>query len=328
MSARVLTVILNYRTATMTLRAARAARAAMDGIAGEIVIVDNDSGDGSEKLLRDGTQGWPGTRVLQSGRNGGFGAGNNVGMRAGLSDGTRPDFIYLLNSDAFPDRDAIGRLRDHLAAHPDCGFVGSYIQGEDGADHVTAFQFHSAWSEFETAAHTGFVSRLLRKHIVPLGVPQTPTRVDWCAGASVMFRQATLDQVGLFDERFFLYFEETDLCHRIADAGWHGVFLPDSRVVHVGGASTGVTQNARKPAYWFDSRWLYFTKRGGRGYAVGTTIAYLAGSVIWNARRVIERKEDRIAPYFLRDLSAHCLRNLMPRATASRDSKRARKAAR
>jgi len=328
MSTRVLTVILNYRTADMTLRAAQAAQTAMADVPGEIVIVDNDSGDGSEDMLRAGILGWDRTRLIQSGHNGGFGAGNNVGIRAGLSDGTAPDFIYLLNSDAFQEPDAIATLRDYLVANPDCGFVGSRIAGEDGGDHVTAFRFHSARSEFETAAHTGIISKLLRNHIVPMGVPDAPTRVDWCAGASVMFRQATLDQIGLFDEDFFLYFEETDLCHRIADAGWHGMYLPQSRVVHVGGASTGVTQNARKPAYWFDSRWLYFTKRGGRGYAALTTLAYLAGAAIWTLRRVVERKEDRIAPYFLRDLLAHSWRNLMPGATASRGSKGARKAAR
>lgn len=328
MNGQVLTVILNYRTPEMTLRAAQAARLAMAGLAGEIVIVDNDSGDGSEAILRQGTQGWPKTRVLQSGRNGGYGSGNNVGIRAGLEDGSRPEFVYLLNSDAFPEPDAISSLRNYLVANPDCGFVGSRIKGEDGADHVTAFRFHTIWSEFESAAHTGPISRVLRKHIVPIGVPETPKQVDWCAGASVMFRQNVLDRVGLFDESFFLYFEETDLCHRIADAGWHGMFLPDSRVVHVGGASTGVTELARRPDYWFDSRMLYFTKRGGRGYALLASFAYLAGAAIWTLRRLIERKDDRIAPHFLRDLMRHSVRNLMPGATASRVSKGANEAAR
>lgn len=328
MTPCILTVILNYRTAEMTLRAAEAARAAMAGLPGEIVIVDNDSDDGSEALLRAGTKGWPQTRVIQSGHNGGYGAGNNLGIRAGMADGSRPDFVYLLNSDAFPDPDALRVLRDYLIIHPDCGFAGSHIRGEDGADHVTAFRFHSALSEFESAANTGPISRLLRKHIVPMGVPDTPARVDWCAGASVMFRRSVLDKVGLFDEQFFLYFEETDLCHRIADAGWHGMFLPASRVVHIAGASTGVTEKARKPPYWFDSRLLYFAKRGGLSYAALTTLAYLAGASIWTVRRVVERKEDRLAPYFLRDLSVHMVQNLMSGATASRGGKRAREAAR
>ena len=114
MSATVLTVILNYRTAEMTERAAHAALAAMQGVEGAIVIVDNDSQDGSCERLSAAMKEQARVRVIQSGRNGGFGAGNNVGIRAGLADGARPDFVYLLNSDAFPEPDAIARLRDYL----------------------------------------------------------------------------------------------------------------------------------------------------------------------------------------------------------------------
>ena len=125
MTARptVLTIILNYKTAEMTLKSAAAARAAMEGIAGAITIVDNDSQDGSFETLsahvRD--QGWDADdrmQVLQSDRNGGFGAGNNVGIRAGLPGGARPDYVYILNSDAFPATDAIRALLDHLKPPP------------------------------------------------------------------------------------------------------------------------------------------------------------------------------------------------------------------
>ncbi len=138
-----LTVILNWRTAEMTLRATEAALTAMEGIAGEITIVDNDSGDGSyEELSRAVAQrGWTRVRVLQSGRNGGFGAGNNVGIRAGLSHGGRPDLVYILNSDAFPAPDAIPALDRSSGAHPEAGFAGSYIHGTDGHPHLTSFRF-------------------------------------------------------------------------------------------------------------------------------------------------------------------------------------------
>ncbi len=317
MTARVLTVILNYKTPEMTLRAAAAARTAMAEIDGEIVIVDNASDDGSDAALRAGTAGWPSCRVVQTGHNGGYGAGNNVGIRAGLSDGTAPDFVYLLNSDAFPDPDAIVQLRDHLLAHPDCGFVGSQLRGPDGDTHVTAFRFPSVLSEFEGAARTGAITRLLRRHVVPMGVPDGATRIDWTAGASLMLRRAALDRVGLFDERFFLYFEETDLCHRIAAAGYTGTYLPASRVVHVGSASTGMKTHARTPRFWFDSRALYFTKRGGRAYAAAATLAHLAGAGVWKLRRLVERKEERIAPYFLRDLVTCTLQSLRGRAIGS-----------
>ena len=102
-----LTIILNWRSAEMTLRATAAALVAMQGIAGEITIVDNASGDGSFETMTAAVadRGWTRVRVLQAGRNGGFGAGNNFGIRAGLADGSRPDLIYILNSDAFPAPD-------------------------------------------------------------------------------------------------------------------------------------------------------------------------------------------------------------------------------
>ena len=317
MSATVLTVILNYRTAEMTLRAAETAVTAMEGIAGAITIVDNDSQDGSYERLVAATQGWPRVRVIQSGRNGGFGAGNNVAIRAGLPDGSRPDFVYLLNSDAFPEPDAIAQLRDFALANPDCGFVGSHVRGEDDVAHVTAFRFPSVWSEFEGAAHTGMISRLLKRHVVPMGVPDQPTEIDWCAGASVLFSMRALDHVGLFDEAFFLYFEETDLCHRIKDAGFRGVYLPAARVRHIGSVSTGMKTWTRQPRYWFDSRAHYFRKRGGAVYLASATLAHLSGAGIWKLRRLLERKEERITPYFLRDLVSETWRNLMPGATAT-----------
>lgn len=323
MSAKVLTVILNYRTPDMTLRAAEAALAAMEGIAGAITIVDNDSQDGSFERLSAAAQAWPRVRVLQAGHNGGFGAGNNVGIRAGLPDGTRPDYVYLLNSDAFPEPGAIQCLRDYLLEHPDCGFVGSHVRGEDDVAHVTAFRFPSIWSEFETAAHTGAITRVLARHVVPMGVPDTATEIDWCAGASVMFPSRVLAEVGLFDERFFLYFEETDLCFRIRGAGYRGVYLPQARVVHIGSVSTGFKTWTRMPGYWFASRSHYFRKRGGRAYLALVTLFWLAGAVIWKLRRWIERKDERIAPYFLRDLLRHTIRDLMPGAMATQEQARA-----
>jgi N-acetylglucosaminyl-diphospho-decaprenol L-rhamnosyltransferase len=222
-----------------------------------------------------------------------------------------------LNSDAFPEPDAIARLRDYLLENPDCGFVGSHVRGEDDVAHVTAFRFPSVWSEFEGSAHTGIVTRLLKRHVVPMGVPDQTTEIDWCAGASVMFPMRVLDRVGLFDEAFFLYFEETDLCHRIKDAGWRGVYLPEARVVHIGSVSTGMKEWKRQPRYWFDSRSHYFRKRGGAVYLTLVTLAHLFGAGVWKLRRLLERKEERIAPYFLRDLVSETWRNLMPGATAT-----------
>ncbi|MBS0123391.1 glycosyltransferase family 2 protein [Thetidibacter halocola] len=309
--ARILVVLLNWRTADMTLRAAQAARKAMRGLDAELVIVDNDSCDGSEESLRKATADWPETRVIQSGHNGGFGAGNNVGIRAGMSNGTRPDYLYILNSDAFPAPDAIRHLAEHLDANPETGFAGSYIHGEAGEPHMTAFRFPSAWSELEGAARFGPISRLLRQKAVPLGLPEATCRVDWLAGASMMMRQSVLDEIGLFDEGFFLYFEETDLCLRASRAGHQTHYVRDSVVMHIGSVSTGMGRWPRIPGFWLDSRWRYFAGNHGRPYAALATLAHVTGGLLWRLRRVVQRKPRLDPPHFLRDLILHDLKALV-----------------
>ena len=322
---RILTVVLNYKTADMTLQAARAAAAAMQGLKGEITIVDNDSGDGSFETLRKAIAGadWAHdvpVRVIQAGRNGGFGAGNNVGIRAGLSDGTAPDYVFILNSDAFPRVDAIRRLKDYLETHPAVGFAGSYIEGDDGHPHVSAFRFPGILSEIENAARTGPISRLLHNHTIHLGVPDETRRVDWLAGAAMMMRQSVLDEIGLFDETFFLYFEETDLSLRARRAGYETHYVRDSHVVHIGGVSTGMKVWKRLPGYWLDSRWHYYTKNHGRAYAVAATAARTLGWSVWQLRRRLQRRPDTDPAHYMRDLLGHHLRALfrpLPRPKVS-----------
>jgi N-acetylglucosaminyl-diphospho-decaprenol L-rhamnosyltransferase len=315
----VLTVILNYRTPAMTIEAVEAAVREMQGIAGEIVVVDNDSRDGSLEAIRAAvaTAGWDAgsrVRVLGAERNGGYGAGNNVGMRAGFTDGSRPDYIYILNSDAFPDPGAIRHLVDHLEGHREVGFAGSYIHGPDGEPHATAFRFPTLWSDLEGAARLGPISRLLARHVVPLPIPAATMPVDWLAGASVMMRATMLEEIGLFDEGFFLYYDETDLCRRGRTAGWRTVYVRESAVTHIGSVSTGMKTWARTPAYWFDSRLRYLVKHHGAAYAAAATAALVAGGLIWRTRMAIQGLPPCDPPHFLRDLVVHALRACLPRA--------------
>lgn len=289
-------IILNFRTPDMTIRCVETALAAMEGIKGGITIVENGSGDDSLARIRaEGeARGWlDGQRValVDSGHNGGFGAGNNVGIRAGLPDGRLADLVYLLNSDAFPQPDAIRALVDHLAAHPDCGIACSRLRGDDDVPHDTAFRFPSAGGEFEEGARTGPITRLLRHKVVTIPQPDASREVDWSAGASMMFRAEVLEQIGLFDETFFLYYEETDLCRRAAEAGWQTHYVWDSLVTHIGSASTGMKTWAKVPDYWYDSRQHYFQKHHGRAGALLATLSWLAGNGLWRLRCLIQRRD-------------------------------------
>ena len=315
---KVLTVILNYRTAELAVEAAEGALREMAGLAGEIVIVDNASPDGSFEYLQAASaeRGWAeGGRihVVSAGRNGGFGAGNNFAIRAGLSTGDKPDYVYLLNPDAVPEPGAIRALVDHFETHPRIGVLGSLILTPDGNPAYGAFRFPTIVREFEDAARTAVFSRVLERGRETSPIALEPREVDWVSGSSMMFRRAMLDEVGLFDERFFLYFEETDLCLRCKRAGWEIWSLPASRVVHIGGASTGNYSWERMPSYWFDSRWYYFRKNYGLAYTVAVTLSLLAGEVAWQARRLVNPKAERYrnTHRFGRDLLRHHARALV-----------------
>ena len=324
---KLLTIVLNYRTAAMTLRSTETALAAMAGVDGEIIIVDNDSQDGSFETISEhvAARGWGENnrvRVIQSGHNGGFGAGNNIGIRAGLSDSSKPDFIYVLNSDAFPEPDAIKILLDHLMSNPEAGFAGSHIRGDDGVTHTSTFRFPSIFSEFEGSVKLGPFSRLLGAYRVPIETPKETQSVDWLAGASLMMRQSVLDEVGLFDETFFLYFEEIDLCRRVRLAGHRIDFVRASKVTHIGSVSTGMKTWKRIPGYWYDSRLYYFRKNHGAFYAGMATLAHMTGGGLHWLRCLLTGKKRDIPANFLRSLARHDLAAMLrqPSPTARRDA--------
>lgn len=313
----ILIILLNYRTPDMTLRAANAVMADMDQLNAEMIIVDNASCDGSfDRITAIAQQrGWTQenrVRVMGTGQNGGFGAGNNFGIRQGLSDGRTPDFVYLLNSDAFIDPGALRVLLDFMLRRPDVGFAGSRLRGDDGAPHTTHFRFPTIAGEFEQATKLGIVTRLLAHAVIPMPATEKPVQADWTAGASMLIRSDALRDIGLFDETFFLYFEETDLCRRGSMAGWQTWFVPQSTVTHVGSVSTGMKDWTRTPGYWFDSRRHYFLKNHGRTYLFGATVARVTGAVLWRLRRLVSPRPMGEPRWFLTDFLCHATRANLP----------------
>lgn len=315
---RVLCIIVNYCTAELSLRAASSALAALPSAADEVLIVDNASPDGSLAVLCEAAQanGWDRNnrvRVVSAGRNGGFGAGVNFGIQTGLSDGTVADYVYLLNSDAWPEPDTITRLMTFMQADPKIGITGSFVHGEDEDPHRTAFRFPTPAGELEMGARIGPISRLFHNSVTAFPIPQTATQVDWVAGASMLIRRAVLTDTGGFDEGFFLYFEETDLCHRALNAGWQTWYLPDSKVTHIGSVSTGMGQWGRVPSYWLDSRMRYFVKNHGRAYAALATVARALGCSAYALRRKVQDKPQADPDRFVSDLLRHALSRGFPR---------------
>jgi GT2 family glycosyltransferase len=302
---KLLTCLLNWRTADMTLRALEKVlpevRAIGDG--SRVCVVDNDSGDGSFDKISAAVEqrGWSDiVDVVSSGRNGGFGFGNNVALRRGLSATDKADYFYLLNSDAFVDDGALRTLIEYLETHPRVGFAGSFIHGLEGNAQESCFRFPSTLGELERTARLGVLSRLLREERMVIPMPTSTCVVDWVAGASMMMRREVLEQIGIFDETFFLYYEETDLCLRAKRAGWDTAYVRESSVAHIGGASTGVQSHThvktRMPRYIFDSRRHYWLKNHGRAALWIANTAMFFGGGSFRVRRVLQNKPDPERP--------------------------------
>lgn len=295
-------VIVNYRTPEHVARC-------LDSLAAErlrtpgfsVVVVDGGSGDGSaDRLARliAGSDIGHWVRLIALGVNGGFGYANNQAILTLAAEGTLPETVLLLNPDTVVRPGALGALLDRLASDSRIGAVGARLENEDGSIQGSAFAFITIRDEFCRAARTGTVNRLLRRRPHVLDGPQAH-RVAWVTGAAVMLRRAALSAAGLFDDGFFLYFEEAELQHRMARAGWHIWHEPAARVAHAHGVSTGLgnakdatLKRARLPAYWYRSRRRYLVRTGGTVFAVLASLASLAGHAFWRLRCLVTRRPD------------------------------------
>jgi GT2 family glycosyltransferase len=144
------------------------------------------------------------------------------------------------------------------------GIAVSRLEDAAGVAECSAHHAPSPLGELVSGASLGILSRALKRYAVTPPLRDIAHECDWISGASLMVRKEVFEEIGLLDEKYFLYFEEVDFCTRARKAGWEIWFVPESRVVHLEGSSTGIKQTARRrPQYWYDSRRRYFVKHFG-----------------------------------------------------------------
>jgi N-acetylglucosaminyl-diphospho-decaprenol L-rhamnosyltransferase len=309
----VLIVIVNYRSGRLVVDCLRSLESEVRANPGtQVTVVDNCSGDGSADLIAQAIQanGWSAwASFMPSDRNGGFSYGNNFAIRPSLKSGKPAAYYWLVNPDTLVREDGLRTLVDFMQSHPRAGIAGSSLEDEHGEWWPIAFRFPSLVNEMDNGLRLGFVSRLLSKWSLARQMTKDAQMVDWLPGASMMIRREVFEDIGLMDEDYFLYFEETDFCLQAKRAKWDCWYVPQSRVMHIAGQSTGVTTKTDKPrrlpGYWFDSRRRYFVKNHGRLYAAAVDVVWVIAFLAWRLRRVIQRKPDPDPPKLLQDFIRH-----------------------
>jgi len=197
----------------------------------EIIVVDNDSVDGSAEAAER----IPGVRVIRMGRNAGFSAANNAGIRE-----SRGDLVLLLNGDTLVPPGALDRLAGRLLATEGAAIAGPRIVDAEGRPELSFGRMISPLNEFR------------QKHRTAEWIARETAReqfVDWVSGACLLVRRADADAAGLLDERFFLYTEDVDFCHAVRQRGRKVLFTAAAEITHLRGRSRASQPAASRKAY-------------------------------------------------------------------------------
>jgi hypothetical protein len=249
----------------------------------EVVVVDNGSTDGSQEMLASR---FPQVQLIQNDRNLGLGRASNQGIEA-----TRAPYVLLLNNDTVVNGESLDRLIDWMAATPDAGAAGGTLLNGDGS-------FQAAYGKFPTLGEEFLIATRLGEMLWE-GYPSHRTgdgarKVDWLSSACLLLRRTALAQVGLLDEQYFIYGDETDLQYRLIKGGWSVYYLPQATTIHFGGRSL---DRWRRRRMVYRGKMLFFKKNYGplRHYALRAMLGALtvakvgAWALAWPVPALTER---------------------------------------
>jgi GT2 family glycosyltransferase len=289
---RLAIVIVNYETPELVLGCLRSLCGQVDLERDQVVVVDNGSRDRSHECIElaieeEGWGEW--VRLVAFPDNRGFGSGVNRGLRA-----VDADAYLLLNSDTLVRDGAVEALRRVARDRPEVGIISPRLEWPDETPQISCFRYTSPVSEFLEAARTRPLTMLLARHEVPLPATDDAIEPEWTSFACVLLSRAMLEEVGLLDEGYFMYFEDVDYCRRARESGWRILHWPGARVVHLRGGSSSVksAMAARKrlPRYFFSSRSRYFAKFYGRSGLWLTNLLWLLGRFVSVCREFVGHK--------------------------------------
>jgi hypothetical protein len=253
--AQVFVVLVSYNTAQLIHRCIGHLRAASAGLRVSVVIVDNASRDESVALLR---RSFADCEVIENSVNIGFGRANNQAMPL-----CNAPLVLLLNPDAYVSEGALDECLRHMDREPQCGVLGLRLVDEAGNGNSSARDFPNVFRSF--AINTGLIKH--KPDDLARAGSADFVNCDWVTGCFYLVRRTTIEEVGLFDPRYFLYFEEVDHCRAVKKAGWNVHCLLTYSVVHEGGASArsdgDLTANGQLLTRQIESELFYYRKHNG-----------------------------------------------------------------
>jgi hypothetical protein len=219
-------IIVNYKTADKTLKCLSAIKAGdMACIEYEKIVVDNFSNDGSMEKIRSRH---PEIIIVENKINTGMGSGNNAGVKM-----AKGEYILILNPDTYLGINAIKTMLDYVKDKPEVGLVGPRLNNHNGTLQDTCMRFPKFYTPLLRRTFLGrFTPKYINEFLMNDFDHREVKEVDWIMGSCLLVRKKLFDELGGFDNRFFMYFEDTDLCRRIWQAGYKVVYCPLAEGVH------------------------------------------------------------------------------------------------
>lgn len=288
---RVTVIVVNYNTAHLLPEMFAALELAASGFELECIVIDNASRDDSVALMR---RDFPQHQLLVNQINVGFGRANNQALPF-----VSGDYVLLLNTDAFVEPDTLSKTVTFMESNQRCGVLGVRLVGRDGALQPCCRYFPTPLNTFLHRTGLEGLFPSVTKADDLAWDHASVRRCDWVPGCYYLVRREVIDQIGLFDPRYFLYFEEIDHCRAVKRAGWDVVFLPDTTVMHIGGESARseakLTESGRQiDALQIESELLYFRKNHGIAGVWTDVLLASLGEIIVFAKRMARGRQ----PYF------------------------------
>lgn len=256
-------IIVNWNTRDLLLNCIRSVYETVQGIEFEIWVVDNGSTDKSQQAVKAA---FPQVHLIENTQNRGFAAANNQALKQMAGR-----YALLLNSDAALTERAAERLLAFMESTPTAGMACGQLLNPDGTlqNSIANFPTLLTLISNETLLRILFPERFPSKRRSYTG----PIPVESGIGACLMIRKTAMEMVGIFDESFFFFFEETDWAYRMRQANWRIFFVPSARIIHAQGKSAGNSVASR--ILFYRSRYIYLKKWHPKSYCLMVTIVFI-----------------------------------------------------